>query len=70
MMEMCEKYYCFRPMREIEEQIIEDCNLSDISVEDVELDQVSGLFVLTVSNPREGDLSRMEKAGWLSERAV
>ena len=67
---MCEKFYCFRPMREIEEQIIEECNLSDLSVAHVELDEVSDLFVMTIENPREGDIARLNKAGWMSERAV
>lgn len=67
---MCNHVTVFRPIRELEEKIIEECNLSDLSITDIELDAVSALLVMTLENPMPGDIRRLELDGWCIEGVV
>lgn len=67
---MCDHKCCFRPVREIEVQLVEECGLSDLNIVDAELDGVSGLLVFTVENLAEEDIPKLERQGWMIEENV
>lgn len=64
---MCEYVTCYRPTRELEEQFIEECGLSDLIISGCEIDEKAGLFVMTLENITPGDVIRLEREGWVFE---
>lgn len=64
---MCDYTTCYRPKREIEEQLIEEYGLSDLTISECGIDEKSDLFVMTLENMTPGDVIRLERSGWVFE---